>query len=172
MFHQPHIINCYREGNCDDNLDGEPPQGLNYAPCWDSCGANTGKAACSKNGIVYPGSGAGLGSTPFPVNSTAACNATIPANTTSSAPVGPISTTPYPNGTNPGGPITNYTTTSPAGGVTPYTSSATGAGSASNSPSATASPSVVPYTGMATSMQIGAGAVVGLGGLMAMLAML
>ncbi|ROV96792.1 hypothetical protein VMCG_07848 [Cytospora schulzeri] len=43
-------------GNCDDNLDGEPPQGLQFSPCWQTSNT-TGDAACSKNCVVYGGSG-------------------------------------------------------------------------------------------------------------------
>ncbi|ROV98503.1 hypothetical protein VSDG_04328 [Cytospora chrysosperma] len=43
-------------GNCDDNLDGEPPLGLQYSPCWQTSNT-TGDAACSKNCVVYGSSG-------------------------------------------------------------------------------------------------------------------
>jgi len=161
------IIRCIngvgQAGNCNDNLAGEPPLGVNYAPCFD-CGANSGRAACSKNGIVYPGSGTGLGNTSFPTNSTSACAATSPTGA------------PYSNGTNPGGPIINAT----------YTSTATNTPVATNTPIATYTPAAsptggygspssssgapVPYTGAATSVQMmGAGAVVGFGTLFAAL---
>jgi len=54
------IIRCIgtvgQPGNCNDNLDGEPPFGLNFAPCWQPS-ATSGMAACSKNCVVYGGSG-------------------------------------------------------------------------------------------------------------------
>lgn len=46
-------------GNCNDNLAGEPPFGVNPTLCVTPCGNETGRAACSKNGIVYPASGVG-----------------------------------------------------------------------------------------------------------------
>ncbi|KAK2615593.1 hypothetical protein N8I77_002338 [Diaporthe amygdali] len=55
------IVRCNNDavgqpGNCNDNLDGEPPIGNAYSPCWQSSNI-TGDAACSKNCIVYGGSG-------------------------------------------------------------------------------------------------------------------
>lgn len=43
-------------GRCTDNLDGEPPVGLNTALCWQTSNT-TGDAACEKNCVVYGGSG-------------------------------------------------------------------------------------------------------------------
>jgi hypothetical protein len=34
-------------GNCNDNLSGYPPVGVNYAPCWQTS-STSGDAACSK----------------------------------------------------------------------------------------------------------------------------
>ncbi|TKA73705.1 hypothetical protein B0A55_05477 [Friedmanniomyces simplex] len=150
------IIRCTngvgQPGNCDDNLDGEPPMGLNYAPCF-SCGANSSRSACSKNGIVYPGSGVGLGNVSFPVNNTAVCAAPAPVPA------------PYANRTTPGGPIAN--TTTPAGGAASTGgASPTGSGAAGGSGSGVP----IPYTGAATSVQVmGAGAVLCLGMLFAAL---
>lgn len=55
------IIRCDENGighggNCNDNLAGEPPMGVNYAPCYQTS-ETSGDAACSKNCIVYGGSG-------------------------------------------------------------------------------------------------------------------
>lgn len=50
------IIRCNngvgQPGNCNDNLAGSPPQGVNYAPCYETS-PSAGDAACSKNCIVY-----------------------------------------------------------------------------------------------------------------------
>lgn len=43
-------------GNCNDNLDGEPPQGNMFSPCWQDS-PSSGNAACSKNCIAYPDAG-------------------------------------------------------------------------------------------------------------------
>jgi len=54
------IIRCINgtgfPGNCDDNLDGEFPQGDSFSPCWAKS-PSSGIAACSKNCVVYGGSG-------------------------------------------------------------------------------------------------------------------
>ncbi|KAK0365457.1 hypothetical protein LTR91_005946 [Friedmanniomyces endolithicus] len=140
------IIRCNngvgQPGNCDDNLSGEPPLGVNYAPCY-TCGANSSRSACSKNGIVYPGSGAGLGSAQFFTNDTAVCAAPAPAP----APAPSAAPAPYTNGTTPSSPVAN--STKPAGVASP-----TGSGAAGASGSAVP----IPYTGAASSVQfVGAG---------------
>ena len=119
------------------------------ALCFD-CGANSGRAACSKNGIVYPSSGSGLGSATFSSNDTSVCS---------------TSTAPYSNGTNPGGPVVNATSTG-SGSASSTGSSGSGSGSGSSS-------SPVPYTGAGTSVQMmSAGAVAGFGVLFAAFGML
>ncbi|KAK5118697.1 hypothetical protein LTR85_007903 [Meristemomyces frigidus] len=148
------IIRCLngvgQGGNCNDNLAGEPPVGVNFAPCFD-CGANSSRAACSKDGIVYPGSGTGLGNTPFPTNDTSICSATGG---------GP----PYSNGTNPGGPIVSATVTG-TGGASPTGGYGSGASPSSSMPAS--------YTGAASSVQImGAGAAVGFGAVLAAVGMM
>lgn len=54
------IIRCTghvgQPGNCNDNLAGEFPQGVSFSPCWQPS-ATSGQAACSKNCVVYGGSG-------------------------------------------------------------------------------------------------------------------
>ncbi|KAK1055162.1 hypothetical protein LTR74_015878 [Friedmanniomyces endolithicus] len=152
------IIRCNngvgQPGNCDDNLSGEPPLGVNYAPCF-SCGTNSSRSACSKNGIVYAGSGAGLGSAQFFTNDTAVCAAPAPAP----APAPSAAPAPYTNGTAPSSPVAN--TTKPA-----IVASPTGSGVAAASGSAVP----IPYTGAATSVQVlGAGVVLCLGTLFAAL---
>ncbi|KAK3116060.1 hypothetical protein LTR53_003950 [Teratosphaeriaceae sp. CCFEE 6253] len=136
----------------NDNLAGYPPLGVNYAPCW-TCGANSSRSACSKNGIVYPSSGAELGTAQFSVNDTSVCNAPPPA--------GP----PYANGTTPAGPMANTTTPPPPGGASP-----TGTGAPGSSGSALP----VPYNpaNAGTSVQMGAGAVIGFAMLFAALGMM
>jgi len=52
-------------GNCNDNLDGEFPQGLNPTLCYTSP-TTPGVAACSKNCVVYGGSGNINGTFPIP----------------------------------------------------------------------------------------------------------
>ncbi|KAF7874229.1 hypothetical protein EAF04_002901 [Stromatinia cepivora] len=56
----PIIIRCTngigQPGNCDDNLAGYFPYGVNYSPCWETSD-KSGDAACSKNCIVQGGSG-------------------------------------------------------------------------------------------------------------------
>ncbi|KAK5728987.1 hypothetical protein LTR15_002128 [Elasticomyces elasticus] len=133
------IIRCTngvgQPGNCNDNLAGYPPIGVNYSPCW-SCGANSSRSACSKSGLVQPGSGAGLGNVSFSVNDTSICAAPGPSPAPVPAPA------PYPsNGTTPGGPIGANTTT-------PVSPSGSGA------PVSSGSAVPVPYTGGATSVQV------------------
>ncbi|KAL1297260.1 hypothetical protein AAFC00_004819 [Neodothiora populina] len=65
------IIRCTngvgQAGNCNDNLAGEYPVGVKWAPCWQSS-PTAGDAACSKNGTVYPESGVNYNdTTPFPI---------------------------------------------------------------------------------------------------------
>lgn len=43
-------------GNCNDNLDGDPPQGDTPTSCWQTSDTS-GDAACVKNCVVYCGSG-------------------------------------------------------------------------------------------------------------------
>jgi len=170
------IIRCTNgigyPGNCNDNLAGEPPLGVNPASCFQ-CSTTAGAAACSKNGIVYPTSGTGLGSTPFFANKTTVCNNTgIPIS----------------NGTNPGGSIINSTTPLPSSGLpAPSGNPTTVSGSASatlpgyNGTTATpssstgpAAPTYSPYTGGAAACSIltGTGAAVGFGALLFALGML
>ncbi|KAH8651395.1 hypothetical protein BX600DRAFT_516965 [Xylariales sp. PMI_506] len=52
-------------GNCNDNLAGEPPVGVNYAPCWETS-ITSGDAACSKDCIVYGDSGNANGTFTLP----------------------------------------------------------------------------------------------------------
>ncbi|KAG6359093.1 hypothetical protein INS49_012613 [Diaporthe citri] len=69
-------------GNCNDNLDGEPPMGNTYSPCWQTSNT-TGDAACSKNCVVYGGSGNFNGTFTLPADScTPTYTATSSAATT------------------------------------------------------------------------------------------
>jgi hypothetical protein len=99
------IIRCIgtvgQPGNCDDNLAGEPPFGVNYSPCWQPS-ATSGQAACSKNCIVYGGSGNFNGTFTLPnctqstTITTASSIITVPSS--SGTGVGPISTGSAPTG--------------------------------------------------------------------------
>ncbi|MCJ1302451.1 hypothetical protein MMC08_005254 [Hypocenomyce scalaris] len=93
------IIRCVNgvggAGNCDDNLDGEPPFGLNYAPCYQSS-PTAGDAACSKDGIVY-----GLNGT-FPVPGTVNTTSSVASASASPSTPANVSTAPYATGTAPG----------------------------------------------------------------------
>ncbi|KXL44332.1 MAG: hypothetical protein FE78DRAFT_434580 [Acidomyces sp. 'richmondensis'] len=83
------IIRCVNgvggAGNCNDNLSGEPPIGVTFTTCYD-CGATSGRAACGKNGTVYPASGSGLGDTPFPTSDLASvCSASTSSTSSPSS---------------------------------------------------------------------------------------
>ncbi|KAK0832385.1 hypothetical protein LTR73_002672 [Friedmanniomyces endolithicus] len=152
----PAVISSSDATTADDNLSGEPPLGVNYAPCY-TCGTNSSRSACSKNGIVYAGSGAGLGSAQFFTNDTTVCAAPAPASAPAPAPS--AAPAPYTNGTAPSTPVAN--TTKPAIVASPT-------GSAAASASGSAVP--IPYTGAATSVQfVGAGVVLCLGTMFAAL---
>ncbi|EMC96480.1 hypothetical protein BAUCODRAFT_476276 [Baudoinia panamericana UAMH 10762] len=174
------IIRCNNgtgeAGNCNDNLAGEPPTDVFFAECF-SCGTNSSQSACSKQGIVYPGSGSGLGSTPFSANDTSVCAASPPTpygsntTTTSSAPFNngtstsitasasntsfvttSASTTPVFISTNPGGPVILASST-------PTQSASQSSASSAPNSSSSGAPA---YTGAASgSVYSGAGAVVG-----------
>lgn len=154
------IIRCTdgvgQPGNCNDNLAGYPPLGVNYSPCFQ-CDANSGRAACSKDGIVYPGSGSGLGDTPFPSNDTSICQPAPGNNGTYPSPTGTgvvPPTYPQPSGSGVAPPPYPY----PSG-------TGTGGGS---------SPSIYPpipsYTGAATAVQ--AAGVLGLGAMFAVVGLM
>ncbi|KAG0652755.1 hypothetical protein D0Z07_0092, partial [Hyphodiscus hymeniophilus] len=63
------IIRCSngigQPGNCNDNLSGEPPFDVWYAPCWQTS-TTSGDAACSKNCVVYGASGNANGTFTLP----------------------------------------------------------------------------------------------------------
>lgn len=63
------IIRCHKgigqPGNCNDNLAGYPPMGVQPAQCWQST-ETAGDAACSKNCIVYGASGKANGTFTLP----------------------------------------------------------------------------------------------------------
>ncbi|KAL1875384.1 hypothetical protein Daus18300_003123 [Diaporthe australafricana] len=79
------IVRCDKDavgqpGNCNDNLAGEPPSGVQYSPCWQSSNT-TGDAACSKNCVVYGGSGNYNGTFTLPAKD---CTPTYTATSSSS----------------------------------------------------------------------------------------
>ncbi|PMD15527.1 hypothetical protein NA56DRAFT_330441 [Hyaloscypha hepaticicola] len=93
------IIRCVNgvagPGNCNDNLDGDPPVGNYPTTCWQTS-LTSGDAACAKNCIVYCGSGGcDLGDftlpncTPF---YTASSSSSAATSTTSSYPTSPTTT--------------------------------------------------------------------------------
>ncbi|SLM37901.1 hypothetical protein LPUS_07892 [Lasallia pustulata] len=97
------IIRCTdgvgQPGNCDDNLAGEPPLGVNYSPCYQSS-PTAGDAACSKNGIVYGPNGT------FPVPGAVSSSSAVSASATPSTPAN-ATTGPYATGTTgPGSTLT------------------------------------------------------------------
>ncbi|KAE9375261.1 hypothetical protein N431DRAFT_463359 [Stipitochalara longipes BDJ] len=113
------IIRCVNgvagPGNCNDNLDGEPPVGLNPALCYQSS-PTAGDAACSKNCIVY-------GATEFTLPNctpyyTASSSSTSSSSSTGSSPTysatspTTTSTTTYPPTSPTTSPTTSSTTTS------------------------------------------------------------
>ena len=87
-------------GNCNDNLVGEPPLGnTGTAGCFQS-GRWAGDGACTKAGLVYPGSGSGATNKtdPYPIPGTYPGSNVTTTTTTSSfshstmAPSGGLST--------------------------------------------------------------------------------
>ncbi|KFY67464.1 hypothetical protein V496_01562, partial [Pseudogymnoascus sp. VKM F-4515 (FW-2607)] len=75
------IIRCTglvgQPGNCNDNLAGEPPVGVQPSLCY---APELHSAACAKNCIVYGGSGNLEGTFPLPSD---VCTPTVPPTTTS-----------------------------------------------------------------------------------------
>jgi len=100
------IIRCVngvaQPGNCNDNLDGEPPVGLSSTTCWQTS-LTSGDAACSKNCIVYCGSGGCAKDFTLP-NCTPSFTASTSTASSTSYPTSPTS---YPTT-----PTTSSTTTS------------------------------------------------------------
>lgn len=91
------IIRCTNgvgyAGNCNDDEAGEPPLGVNYAPCWQSS-PTAGNAACMKNCIVHPDAGGRF--------SLASCSATpissfVPVPTTTVLVPSNVTETSYPS---------------------------------------------------------------------------
>jgi hypothetical protein len=142
------IIRCVNgvagPGNCNDNLDGEPPIGLNPTLCYQSS-ATAGDAACSKNCIVY-------GATEFtlpncqPYYTASSSSSTASSTSTSSSPTySPTS----PTTTSTTSPTTSSTTTSTGTtvittGSTTLTKTFTTTYCPSSSPSATGTGSSPP----------------------------
>ncbi|KAJ9156355.1 hypothetical protein NKR23_g1296 [Pleurostoma richardsiae] len=88
------IIRCNSDsigqpGNCNDNLDGEPPIGLAFSPCWETS-KTSGDAACSKNCIVYGSSGNANGTFTLPSD---VCTPTYTATSTSVSSTSSVSAT-------------------------------------------------------------------------------
>merc|ERR1711881_741820 len=139
------IIRCTdgvgQPGNCNDNLAGYPPVGVQPALCV-SCGLGQGIAACSKDGTVYGASGAGFGNITFPTNSSEAACSNAASNGGSS---GTTSMAPYMNGTSTAGSGSGAMgTAAPSGGY----GSGSGSGSSGNNTSGT-----TPYTGGVSGLQ-------------------
>merc|ERR1712230_93115 len=152
------IIRCTdgvgQPGNCNDNLAGYPPEGVQPALCV-SCGLGQGIAACSKDGTVYGASGAGFGNITFPTNSSEAECSNAASNGGSS---GTTSMAPYMNGTSTAGSGSGAMgTAAPSGGY----GSGSGSGSSGNNTSGT----TTPYTGGVAGLQA-TGTFAGLGALL------
>ncbi|KAI7232449.1 hypothetical protein KC330_g5914 [Hortaea werneckii] len=150
------IIRCTdgvgQPGNCNDNLAGYPPVGVQPALCV-SCGLGQGIAACSKDGTVYGASGAGFGNITFPTNSSENACSNAASNGGSS---GTTSMAPYMNGTATAGSGSGAMgTAAPSGGY----GSGSGSGSSGNNTSGT-----TPYTGGVSGLQA-TGTFAGLGAL-------
>merc|ERR1712070_52005 len=149
------IIRCTdgvgQPGNCNDNLAGYPPEGVNPTLCV-SCGLGQGIAACSKDGIVYGASGAGFGNITFPTNSSEAECSKAASNGGSSGS-GTTSMAPYMNGTSTAGSGSGAMgTAAPSGSY----GSGSGSGSSGNN--------TTPYTGGVSGLQA-TGTFAGLGAL-------
>jgi len=165
------IIRCVNgkagPGNCNDNLDGEPPVGDFSTTCWQTSNTS-GDAACAKNCIVYCGSGGCAkdftlpNCTPF---YTATSSSSAPSSTTSSLTTSTATTTvtansttetltttttycPSSTGTPPPPPNNGTTGTTGTTGITSYTTS----GSPTNKPTGPTSTSAA-FTGAATAFQ-------------------
>lgn len=98
-------------GNCNDNLAGEPPLGVNFAPCWQTS-ETSGDAACSKNCIVYGGSGNYNGTFSLPADvCTPSYTATSSVASSTAAPTSSVTTltTIYTQTTTPEGESTTIT---------------------------------------------------------------
>jgi len=155
------IIRCLNgvgsPGNCNDNLSGEFPTGVNYAPCYQTSDAS-GDAACSKNCVVYEGSG-NTNRTDYFTLPTSVCR---PSTTQSSSMSSTTIRTITLPGSGTGIPITGTgSPVYPTNGTSPIYPSSTGrsggAGSATATPiaptSTTGSPST--YTGAAVANKAG-----------------
>ncbi|ESZ90094.1 hypothetical protein SBOR_9520 [Sclerotinia borealis F-4128] len=108
----PIIIRCTngigQPGNCDDNLAGYFPYGVNYSPCWETS-EKSGDAACSKNCIVQGDSGNFNGTftlpnctpIPNPSSTSSSLSASITAISTVSSTIANPSTAFNPTPTTP-----------------------------------------------------------------------
>jgi hypothetical protein len=141
------IIRCVNgvagPGNCNDNLDGEPPVGNFPTTCWQTSNT-TGDAACAKNCIVYCGSGGCAKDFTLP-NCTpfyTASSSSSTASSTSSYPTSPTSSTTTSTGTTT---ITTDSTTETETFTTTYC------------PSSTGTPPPPPTNGTTTSSTTGQG---------------
>ncbi|KFY31618.1 hypothetical protein V494_07933, partial [Pseudogymnoascus sp. VKM F-4513 (FW-928)] len=88
------IIRCTglvgQPGNCNDNLAGEPPQGVQPTLCY---APELHKAACVKDCIVYGGSGNLEGTFPLPADVCTPAETTTSAEPTSTTTAEPTDTT-------------------------------------------------------------------------------
>jgi len=137
------IIRCVNgvagPGNCNDNLDGEPPVGDFPTTCWQTS-LSSGDAACAKNCVVYCGSGGCAKDFTLPN-----CTPSFTASSSSTSPTG-SSTTSYP-----ATPTTSSTTTS-TGTTTITTDSTTETETFTTTycPSSTGTPPPPPTNGTIT----------------------
>lgn len=173
------IIRCVNgvagPGNCNDNLDGEPPVGDFPTTCWQTS-LTSGDAACAKNCIVYCGSGGcNKGDftlpncTPFYTASSSSSSATstISASTyptsptTASTTTTTLTTSTYTTVCTTGSSTTTQTFTTtygPSGSIVPpnnttYTATSQGSGvSPTNTPSAPSTSAPSGFTGAAATL--------------------
>ncbi|KAI9742162.1 MAG: hypothetical protein M1818_004062 [Claussenomyces sp. TS43310] len=137
-----------KAGNCDDNLDGYPPIGDNYSPCWQSS-STSGDAACSKNGVVYGSSGNHDGV--FTLSDLVSSAPTSTRSLTTYKPIptgvnpgGPMSSV-ISTGTNPGGPISVPSGTSPGGTISGPLPTPSANGTSGVAPTGTGSATATPH---------------------------
>lgn len=110
------IVRCNngvgQPGNCNDNLDGEPPVGDTPTLCWQTSDTS-GDAACVKNCVVYCGSGGCTNGTwTLPAS---LCTPTYTASTSSSTASSTSSST---TGSSSSYTTFTYTTTCTTGSTT------------------------------------------------------
>jgi len=114
------IVRCNngvgQPGNCNDNLDGEPPFGDTPTSCWQTSDTS-GDAACVKNCVVYCGSGGCTNGTwTLPAS---LCTPTYTASTSSASSTSTSSTlSTYTTSSASSYTTSTYTTTCTTGSTT------------------------------------------------------